>query len=83
MVRKKLDISEVGYVKRYCIGNHDPTNILSNDEIEQQIHKMNTELDGFKGMILGQEKNFIMFQVNEHQVVMQYIVYHIGYKKKM
>ena len=81
-MKKKLDVSEVTFIKRYPIGNYDPTNIMTNEEIETKMNCMCKELENNKGMILGQEKNFIMFQVNEHQVIMQYIVYHIGYRRR-
>ncbi len=79
----KPTLSEVGYVKRYTIGNYDPTNIRTEAELQKDADVMNREMADYKGTILGQEKNFITFQIGEHQVVMQYIVYHIGYKRKI
>jgi len=35
-----------------------------------------------KGPICGQEKNFYLLNIGEHQVVMQYIVYHVGFARR-
>ncbi len=80
-MRKKIDLCEVGFVKRYVIGNHDPTQIKTNEEIQRDLDKMNVELESHKGTIIGNEKNFILFQIGDNSVVMQYITYHIGFKQ--
>jgi hypothetical protein len=81
-MRKKIDICEVGFVKRYVIGNHDPTQIKTNAEIQTDLDTMNNELESNKGVIIGNEKNFIIFQIGDNSVVMQYITYHIGFKQR-
>jgi hypothetical protein len=78
---RKPTLSEITYIKRYTIGNYDPTNIKTEEEIQANVNTMNNELSSYKGSILGQEKNFINFNLGEHQVVMQYVVYHVGYRK--
>ena len=35
-----------------------------------------------KGRIVGSEKNFTLLQLGEHQVVLQWTVYHVGFKRK-
>lgn len=30
----------------------------------------------------GSKKNFFLLNIGEHQVVMQYIVYHVGFERK-
>ena len=34
------------------------------------------------GRLVGQEKNFFILNIGEHQVVSQYIVYHVGFERK-
>ena len=79
---KPLDLSEVRFVKRYLIGNHNPARIKDEAEIAGDLAAMNAELARHRGVLLGREKSFIVFQINEAQVVMQYIVYHAGFRRE-
>ena len=80
---KPFDISEVGYVKRIVIGNQDPEKSVDEEIIQKQTDLLNRCLsDSPKGRIVGQEKNFYLLNIGEHQVVMQYVVYHIGFVRK-
>ncbi len=38
--------------------------------------------DSPKGAIIGTEKNFAVLQIGEHQVVMQWLCYHVGFPRK-
>lgn len=81
---KPFDISAVGYVERVVVGNTDPSRIKSEEEIQQAMDKVNKCLhDSFpKGKILGTEKGFAVYAIGEHQVVLQHIVYHIGFDRQ-
>lgn len=80
---KIFDVSEVGYVKRIVIGNQDPEKTVDEEAIQAQNDFLNRCLsDSPKGKIIGQEKNFYLLNIGEHQVVMQYVVYHIGFVRK-
>ena len=35
-----------------------------------------------RGYIIGIEKNFGLYNLGEHQVVLQYLVYNIGFERK-
>lgn len=73
---KPFDVSAVGYVKRVVIGNTDPEKTVNEEDIEKQRQLLNRCLsDSPRGRIIGQEKNFYLLNIGEHQVVMQYIVY--------
>ena len=83
MMANAFDISEVGYVKRVIVGNKDPEMAVDEAAIQAQNDFLNRCLsDSPKGKIIGQEKNFYLLNIGEHQVVMQYIVYHIGFMRK-
>jgi hypothetical protein len=83
MMANAFDISEVGYVKRVTVGNKDPEMTVDEAAIQEQNDFLNRCLsDSPKGKIIGQEKNFYLLNIGEHQVVMQYIVYHIGFMRK-
>jgi hypothetical protein len=80
---KPFDISEIGYVKRITVGNQDPEKTVDEEIIKKQTDLLNRCLsDSPKGRIVGQEKNFYLLNIGEHQVVMQYVVYHIGFVRK-
>ena len=87
---KPFDVSAVGYVKRVVIGNTDPDTFrigvigeIYEEDIEKQRQLLNRCLsDSPRGRIIGQEKNFYLLNIGEHQVVMQYIVYHVGFARR-
>jgi len=75
--------TDIRYVHRILVGNDNPEKHPNNDKINQQLEELNQCLNGSpKGRIIGQEKNFYILNIGEHQVVMQYMVYHIGFERK-
>ena len=80
---KTFAIADVAYVHRVTVGSVDPTNLKSESEIEAQMDKVNECLSRQpKGRIIGIEKNFGIYQVGEHQMVLQSMTYHIGFMRK-
>lgn len=78
-----FDLSSVRYVKRIVVGQKDPQVLYTEEDAAKDIELLNKCLNDFpKGHIIGQEKNFTIFNIGEHQVVQQWIVYHIGFEKK-
>ncbi|MCD8361231.1 MAG: hypothetical protein LUC29_10645 [Acidaminococcaceae bacterium] len=56
---------------------------VSEAELEKQRQFLNRCLsDSPRGRIIGQEKNFYLLNIGEHQVVLQYIVYHVSFARK-
>lgn len=78
-----FDLSEVKHIERIVIGNDNPENIKTQDEISNDMNKLNEMLQNKRGVIIGIEKNFQILRIGEHQVILQYIVYHIGFKRKI
>ena len=78
-----FDLSEVKHIERIVIGNDNPENIKTQDEISNDMNKLNEMLQNKRGVIIGTEKNFQILRIGEHQVILQYIVYHIGFKRKI
>lgn len=75
--------SDVKYVHRIIVGNADPEQQPDEEKIKRQLVLLNRCLNEQpKGRIIGQEKNFYILNIGEHQVVMQYIVYHVGFERK-
>jgi hypothetical protein len=78
-----FDLTDVGYVKRITVGSDDPNNLRSEEEVQKALDLLNTCLSSTpKGTILGIEKNFNVLNVGEHQVVLQCMVYHVGFPRK-
>lgn len=82
-MNSKLSLFDVGFVKRIVIGNTNPEKTVDEQMIERQIALLNKCLHDYpKGRIIGTERNFYILNINEHQIVMQYTVYHVGFNRK-
>jgi hypothetical protein len=83
MSHSVFDLSDVRFVKRIAIGNPDPSNPSTESEIEAAQNQLNRCLSGSpRGVIIGVEKNFTLFSIGEHQMVVQWLVYHVGFARK-
>jgi len=84
MTDKPFDLTTIRHVERVVVGNTDPSRIKSEEEIQKAMDKVNFLLDRAspKGKLIGQEKGFSVYQLGEHQVVLQHIVYHVGFIRK-
>lgn len=82
-MQKTFDLSCVGFIKRIIVGNNNPEKVTTDAEIEKQLSLLNKCLQEYpKGKIIGIERNFFILNIGEHQVIMQYTVYHVGFKRK-
>ncbi|MDE6635581.1 MAG: hypothetical protein K2K09_03120 [Lachnospiraceae bacterium] len=78
-----FSMADVKYVKRVIVGNDNPESASDEGKYERQLEFLNRCLSEMpRGRIIGQEKNFYLLNLGEHQVVMQYIVYHVGFERK-
>jgi hypothetical protein len=78
-----IDLSDVRYIKRISVGTSNPAHILSEEEIQQAMDLLNRCLAGPpSGKIIGIEKSFKILNIGEHQAVLQWIVYHVGFARK-
>ncbi len=78
-----FDLSEVRYVKRISIGTSDPSKMLSEEEVQNSMDLLNKCLTGPpKGTLIGIEKSFKILNIGEHQAVLQWLVYHVGFPRK-
>ena len=83
VVQDTFSLTDIRYVKRVVVGNDNPEVQPSEEKYQEQMAYLNRCLNDFpKGKIIGQEKNFYLLNIGEHQVVMQYIVYHVGFERK-
>lgn len=78
-----FDLTDVGYVKRIVVGSKDPEKLVAEDDIQAAVDLLNRCLsDSPKGRILGVEKTFSLLNIGEHQVVLQAMIYHVGFPRK-
>lgn len=78
-----FDLTDVKYVKRIIVGSNDPGQMSSEAQVEQARALLNRCLtESPKGKIIGLEKSFTILQVGEHQVVLQWLSYHVGFPRK-
>lgn len=74
-------LSDNKFVIRYVVGNTDPEKMPDEAAIAKQTERLNNALSR-GGRLMAQEKNFFILNIGEHQVVSQYIVYHVGFERK-
>jgi hypothetical protein len=79
--KETFGLADVTFVKRVTVGNNDPTNIKNEEYLQGQLDLLNQCLKQ-KGRIIGQEKNFSIVSMGEHQIVLQWITYQVGFKRK-
>ncbi|RDU62058.1 hypothetical protein CQA53_09575 [Helicobacter didelphidarum] len=79
---KIFDLTSIRFIKRITIGQQDNTP-YSEEDAKKDLDFINKCLNDFpKGHIIACEKNFKIMNMGEHQVVQQYVVYHIAFEKK-
>jgi hypothetical protein len=78
-----IDLSDIGYVFRLTVGSRDPENLTSESEIQSAVVLLNRCLaESPRGRIIGIEKTFNLVNIGEHQVVLQSMIYHLGFVRK-
>ncbi|WP_224555589.1 hypothetical protein [Pectobacterium versatile] len=83
MTSQVFDLSGIRFVKRIAIGNPTPSVPYSEEDALRATDLVNRCLsESPKGRIIGIEKNFILLNMGEHQVIQQWLVYHIDFERK-
>jgi hypothetical protein len=78
-----FDLSDVGYVLRITVGSRDPQNLSSEKDIQAAVALLNRCLsESPRARIVGIEKTFNLLNIGEHQVVLQSMIYHVGFVRK-
>lgn len=78
-----FDISDVGFVKRIVVGSNNPANLQSETQVAEAMVLLNRCLSEMpKGKIIGIERSFNILQVGEHNVVLQWLTYHVGFPRR-
>ncbi len=78
-----IDLSDISYVKRIVVGSNNPAQLQSDGQIAEAMALLNRCLsEPPKGKIVGVEKSFAILQVGEHNVVLQWVTYHVGFPRR-
>jgi len=78
-----IDISDVVHVKRIVVGSNNPADLQAEEKISQAMALVNKCLtEPPRGRIVGIEKSFSILQVGEHNVVLQWLTYHVGFTRR-
>jgi len=79
----QFHLANVRFIKRIVVGNDNPQNMKTEAEVQAEMALVNRCLSELpRGHIIGIEKNFGLYTIGEHQVVLQYLVYNIGFERK-
>jgi hypothetical protein len=77
-----FDLTDVAFVKRIVVGSRDPENLRSETELTAAMDLLNRCLKEIpRGRIIGVEKTFSLLNVGEHQIVLQSMIYHVGFAR--
>lgn len=83
MAIENFHLTNMRFVKRIIVGNDNPQNMRTEAEVEEAMALVNRCLSGTpRGFLLATEKSFGMYNIGEHQIVLQYAVYNIGFTRK-
>lgn len=83
MSANTFQLTNIRFVKRIIVGNDNPQNMKTETEVQEAMDLVNRCLSSTpRGYILNVEKSFGLYNVGEHQIVLQYAVYHIGFERK-
>lgn len=78
-----FDLTDIAYVERIIVGSRSPEIIVPDSEVEDKVAQLNRCLtETPRGKIIGIEKTFSLLNIGEHQVVLQCIIYHVGFTRK-
>ena len=80
---EKTTLSDIHYIKLVPIGSVNPNNPLSDESKQAQADILNRCLNEYpKGIVVGKDVTIGTYQIGEHQLVMEKITYHVGFKRK-
>ncbi|MDH0867870.1 hypothetical protein [Mitsuaria sp. GD03876] len=80
-----FDQSNVKYIKRIVVGSDNPARLCTREETEAQMEELNDCLSGAshpRGTLLSVERSFTLVRIGEHQVVLEWMAYHVGFPRK-
>jgi len=78
-----IDLSDITFIKRIVVGSSNPADLSSEEAIAGSMELLNRCLSGPpRGRILGIERSFTILQLGEHNVVLQWTTYQVGFVRR-
>jgi hypothetical protein len=78
-----FQLTNMRFIKRIVVGNDNPQSMRTEAEVELAMDLVNRCLSSSpRGYLLNVEKSFGLYNIGEHQIVLQYAVYNIGFERK-
>lgn len=82
-MERQLDLSDISYVHRIAIGTSDPEKPTTEAEAQLALAKLNRCLSETpRGKLIGIERPLCQLNVGEHRVVLQALIYHVGFPRR-
>jgi hypothetical protein len=76
-------MTNLRFIKRIVVGNDNPQAMKTESEVEESMELVNRCISSTpRGYIINIEKSFGLYNIGEHQIVLQYAVYNIGFERK-
>ncbi|SHG48564.1 hypothetical protein [Massilia sp. CF038] len=83
MSSNHFQLTNMRFIKRIVVGNDNPQSMRTEAEVAAAMDLVNQCLSATpRGYLLNMEKSFGLYNIGEHQIVLQYAVYHIGFERK-
>ena len=83
MAGTTFQLANMRFIKRVVVGNDNPQDMKTEAEVQQAMDLVNKCLSTTpRGHVLNVEKSFGLYNIGEHQIVLQYAVYHVGFERK-
>jgi hypothetical protein len=83
MAAHAFQVANIRFIKRIVVGSDDPQNMRTEAEVQQAMELVNRCLSAMpRGYVMNIEKSFGLYNIGEHQIVLQYAVYHVGFERK-
>ena len=75
-----FDVPDIKWVERFIVGISTPDRYLTQSEIDKQMDTVNRALR--YGKIISVEQNFTILSHGKKDILTQYTVYHVGFKRR-
>lgn len=83
MSTNNFQMTNLRFIKRIVVGNDNPQAMKTESEVEESMELVNRCISSTpRGYIINIEKSFGLYNIGEHQIVLQYAVYNIGFERK-
>ncbi|MEO7494808.1 MAG: hypothetical protein ABIT83_27120 [Massilia sp.] len=83
MSANTFHLTNIRFIKRIVVGNDNPQSMRTEAEVQEAMDLVNRCLSASpRGYVLNVEKSFGLYNIGEHQIVLQYAVYNIGFDRK-